>query len=397
MSVARTKRRLAIVVSHPIQYFVPLYQRLAQRDDLATRVFYTWHAGEKPVEDRGFRQSVAWDIPLTEGYEFEPVPNTARDDGTHRFLGLRNPNLLRRIAAWHPDVVVVHGWAWLSHLQALHGLHRRGIRTLFRGDSHLLDETFSGLRWSLKRRLLQHLFSWPAGFLVVGAANRAYYERFGVPAEKLYPCPHSIDVGRFAEPAPALEQEAAAWRRRLGIAADRTVLLSAGKFEPKKRPVELMRIVERIADPRVMLVLAGAGELQGEIDAIAAANPARFRVLPFQNQSRMGVVYRLGDLFVLPSAYGETWGIAVNEALACGRPVLLSNRVGCAADLVDAACGRVFHWNDMAAWQRNLEEMAGNTGKLLQMRAAAARRAQAFDITETEAGLAAAVEAVCAP
>ena len=106
-----------------------------------------------------------------------------------------------------------------------------------------------------------------------------------------------------------------------------------------------------------MLVLVGAGELHAEIDRIAAAHPQRFRVLPFQNQSRMPIVYRLGDLVVLFSGYGETWGLAVNEALACGRPVLVSDRVGCAADVVDRGCGRVIAWNDFAALERAVTEL----------------------------------------
>jgi hypothetical protein len=191
-------RRLAIVVSHPIQYFVPLYQRLAQRDDMALKVFYTWHAAQHPVEDPGFRQPIAWDIPLTEGYDFELVPNTSGDPGTHHFFGLRNAGLVDRILAWRPDVVLICGWAWWSHLRALYALCRRGICCLFRGDSHLLDAEALGPRRRLKHEVLRRVFSLPSGFLVVGSANRAYYERFGVDPAKLYPCPHSIDVGRFA-------------------------------------------------------------------------------------------------------------------------------------------------------------------------------------------------------
>src|SRR5207244_8667044 len=100
-------------------------------------------------------------------------------------------------------------------------------------------------------------------------------------------------------------------------------------------------------------------------DAIAAANPSRFRVIPFQNQSRMPVVYRLGDLFVLPSAYGETWGLAVNEALACGRPVLVSDRVGCAADVVDPSCGRIFHWSDLSALVKIMNESTRTRDRLM--------------------------------
>ena len=387
-------KRLAIVVSHPIQYYAPLYRRLAQRSDLAIKVFFTWHAGEGPVHDRGFDAAVAWDVPLTDGYEFERVPGIASDPGTHHFLGLSNPTLVDRVMAGNPDAVHVTGWAWLSHLRALHAFHGRGIPILFRGDSHLLDGSERGPRWWIKRALLEHVYGWPAIFLVVGAANRAYYEAFGVEPKRLFPCPHSIDVGHFAEPAFALESEAQRWRGELGIADDCRVLLFAGKFERKKRPLELMRAVAALADPAIVLVLVGGGELEREVKAMAASDPARFRVLPFQNQSRMPVVYRLGDLFVLPSAYGESWGLAVNEALASGRPVLVSDRVGCAIDVVDPSCGEVFPWNDSSAMIAAVKALMANRDKLRSMRAAATQRARAFDIGRTEEALVAALHRV---
>jgi glycosyltransferase involved in cell wall biosynthesis len=390
-------RRLALIASHPIQYVVPLYQRLGRRTDIEIKVFFTWHAGDQATEDRGFGKRIAWDIPLTQGYQFELVPNVSTDPGTHGFFGLRNPTLVDRIMAWRPDVVHISGWAWFSHLQALHAFHRRGVRTLFRGDSHLLDAEPPGSRRWVKRAVLRRVYSWPAAFLVVGTANRAYYEFFGVERARLYPCPHSIDVGRFAEPAQAFKQEAARWREQLGIAAGQTVLLFAGKFEQKKRPVDLMRAVLRLHHPGIVLILVGAGELQGEIDAIAAADPDRFRVIPFQNQSRMPVIYRLGDLFVLPSARGETWGLAVNEAMACGRPVVVSDRVGCAADVVDPTCGRVFPSNDWSAFGNIVDEWIKNPHEQLQMGRAAAKRACSFDVGISEAALVSAIEKVCAP
>jgi glycosyltransferase involved in cell wall biosynthesis len=387
--------RVAFIASHPIQYVAPLYQRLSQRDDLIAKVFFTWHAGSEAVDDRGFRARIAWDIPLTDGYESEGVPNISPAPGTHHFLGLVNPSLVRRVLAWRPDLVHVSGWAWLSHLQALHGLHRRGVPILFRGDSHLLDSAWSGPRWWMKRALLRRVFSWPAGVLAVGSANRDYFEKLGVECGRIFLCTHSIDVVRFAEPGAALEEEAARWRRELGIADGQRVVLFAGKFEPKKRPVELMRAMQLLARPDLVTVLIGGGELQREIDALAAADPARFRVLPLQNQSRMPVVYRLADLFVLPSAYGETWGLAVNEALACGRPVLVSDRVGCAADLVDETCGGVFVANDLAALPGAIDELI-NKADEQAMRTSAARRAWGFDIAATEAALVAAIEQVSA-
>jgi glycosyltransferase involved in cell wall biosynthesis len=248
------------------------------------------------------------------------------------------------------------------------------------------------LRSHLKAAVLRRVYSWPTGFLTVGAANRAYFERFGVAPAKLHPCPHSIDVARFSGPAEELEREASRWRSELRIDAGQKVLLYAGKFEPKKRAVALMRAVLRLPDRSAVLVLAGGGELQAEIDAVAAADPSRFRLLPFQNQSRMPVVYRLGDIFVLPSSHGESWGLAVNEALACGRPVIVSDRVGCATDVVDATCGRIFAWNDWSAFGTAVEELLEDADLLAQMRHAAARRAWAFDTAVTESALMAAVD-----
>jgi glycosyltransferase involved in cell wall biosynthesis len=386
--------RLAIVVSHPIQYFAPLYASLARRGDIAIRVFFTWHAGDRPVRDRGFSRDIAWDIALTAGYESELVPNAAPDPGTHHFLGLRNPALHRRIMAWQPGIVMIHGWAWLSHLQELHRLHNQGIPTLFRGDSHLLDRPPSGLRWRLKGMALRKIFAWPRGFLVTGTANRAYYQAFGVPAERLFPCPHSIDVARFAEPSETHEADAARWRQAIGISPNQTVVLFAGKFEPRKRPVELARAVLGLAPRPVVGLFVGGGELQGQLDAIAAANPDRIRVLPFQNQSRMPAAYRLGDVFALPSAYGESWGLAVNEALACGRPVVVSDRVGCAVDVVDQSCGRIFSWRDRGALGRILEEVTRDPVALSAMREPAALRGTRFDVPASEAGILEAAEAV---
>lgn len=383
---ASAPTRLAIIVSHPIQYFAPLYQRLARRSDITLKVFFTWHGGG-PVYDRGFNTSFGWDIPVNTGYDFEVVPTLFRNSGTHHFFGLINPSLVRRVRAWRPDVVQVTGWAWLSHLIALWAFPHIGIPTLFRGDSHLLDAQPIGVHWWIKHAALSQIYAWPTAFLVVGEANRAYYEAFGVEPARLHACPHSIDVGRFAEPSAKLEQEAADWREDLGIPRDHCVILFAGKFERKKRPLELMKAVQGLAPRPVTLIMVGNGELDDEVKAVAAAAPARFRLLPFQNQSRMPAVYRLGDLFVLPSAYNETWGLAVNEALACGRPVLASDRVGCAADVVDASCGRVFASNDAAALGHALNDMCTDRDALLRMRPAAAQRARQFDVSRTEAAL----------
>ncbi|HEX5397667.1 MAG TPA: glycosyltransferase family 4 protein [Verrucomicrobiae bacterium] len=350
--------RVAFIVSHPIQYYAPLHRWLARRADLQIRVFFTFHGGEKAQRDKGFGKDIAWDIPLTEGYDFEVVPNGARNPGTHHFWGLRNPLLVESLLAWKPDVVHVTGYAYASHLQTLRSLHRQQVPVLFRGDSHLLDERQHGWRWQLKRTLLRAIFKWPKAFLCVGRANKDYYRAFGVSESRLFDCPHSIETERFAEPDGELEQAAKAWRRELGVREQQKVVLFAGKFEDKKRPVPLMRAFLECELQEAILFMVGDGEHGVAVRELAGQHPERFRVLPFQNQSKMPVVYRLGDLLVLPSSHGETWGLAVNEALACGRPALVSDRVGCHPDVVRPGVnGDVFAAQNWQDFQRKLSDL----------------------------------------
>jgi len=349
-------KRLAIIVTHPIQYYAPLYRQLAARSYLAIKVFFTWHAGREPKHDAGFGQDVAWDIPLTQGYEFEMVPNVARRPGSDHFFGIRNPELISRVRAWKPDAVHVTGYAYASHLYAMRGFHRLCIPVLFRGDSHLLDQV-PGLRWATKKRFLRTVYQWTKVCLYVGRNNYDYYRRFGVGEEKLFYCPHSIEVARFAQPNSELEARARAWKAELKIPEDKPVLVYAGKFEAKKQPLQLMEAMNSVQDD-VLLLLVGNGILNNAILSFAEQNPDRFKVLPFQNQTMMPLVYRLGDAFVLPSAYGETWGLAINEAIACGRPVIASDRVGCAADLIsNTQNGFVFEKNNWPQFRKLLSRL----------------------------------------
>src|ERR1051326_1921887 len=297
--------RLAMVVTHPIQYYVPLYRRLSLRDDLALKVFYTWHANPSQF-DPGFQRDVHWDIPLTGGYDYQLLPNVAERPGSDHFFGIRNPELVDIVSLWRPDAVHITGYAYASHVKTIRAFHLQRVPVLFGGDSHLLDRR-PGVRWEIKRFVLRQIFKWPSICLYVGKHNADYFHALGVAESRLCFCPHSIDVRRFAEPNDELENKAGAWRKKLGISAETKVLLFAGKFERKKCPLELMKAIEAIKDPNLLLIMVGSGELESEVYKIANRSPTRFRVLPFQNQSVMPIVYRLGDIFVLPSVRAETW------------------------------------------------------------------------------------------
>jgi glycosyltransferase involved in cell wall biosynthesis len=327
-------KRLAIVTTHPIQYNAPLFKLLAQSGSVLPKVFYTWAQTAKGAKyDPGFGKHIEWDIPLLEGYDHCFVRNTAADPGTHHFRGIINPDLVSEIEAWAPDAVLIFGWSFQSHLKCIRHFHGK-IPVLFRGDSTLLDER-PGMRKLIRRIFLTWVCRHLDYALYVGAHNKNYFLKHRMPEDRLVFAPHAIDNDHFAEPDEVYSNEARLWRSRMGIEQDDFVVLFAGKLEPKKNPFFLLELALRIKSPNFKVLIIGSGVLEADLKK-SAMGDNRVLFLDFQNQQAMPIVYRLADIFVLPSTGpGETWGLAVNEAMACGRPVLVSEKAGCSIDLVE--------------------------------------------------------------
>ncbi|MEO1002592.1 MAG: glycosyltransferase family 4 protein [Cyanobacteria bacterium J06638_7] len=369
--------RLAVVVSHPIQYYAPWFARLAAEPDLELMVFHLWDFGITARHDRGFGQALRWDLPLLAGYPSRLVPNRASDPGTHHLGGLHNPTLVPELLAWRPDAVLLFGYAWRSQLRLLLDPRLRPVPILLRGDSHRLvpppglAARGRALVAGLLRRLL---FRRVGAALAVGRANAAWLAASGLPPRRVVLAPHAVDNDRFRAAAPTARAEARAWRAELGIAAEAPVLLFAGKFESKKRPLDLLEAFAALRHPTAVLVLVGAGALEGELRRRAAAlPPGRVVLVPFQNQSAMPRVYALGDLLVLPSCGpGETWGLCVNEAMNLARPAIVSSHVGCGPDLVlPGRTGWVFPAGNRAALCAALAEALADPARLRAMGEAA--------------------------
>lgn len=386
--------RLAVVVSHPIQYYSPWFRHLAANGFGGLRVFYLWNGGATEKLDRGFGVKVKWDIPLLEGYDYEFVPNRAARPGSSNWRGLNNPGLCGRLAAFRPEAILVFGYNYLTHYRLLFSRLARRVPLLFRGDSHrLLPEC--GLRAGLRERWISFIYRRFAAFLFVGQANKAYFQLHGVPERKLFFCPHAVDNDRFFAQAQAAEAEARDWKASLGIASGQKVVLFAGKFEPKKRPRDLITAFKQAGLKNTTLLLVGNGEQEAVLRQDAAVRPDIVFV-PFQNQTQMPRTYAAGDVFVLPSqGRGETWGLAVNEAMCLGRPVIVSNHVGGAQDLVqDHRNGLVFPAGDVPALTAALREALADPERLRAWGAYSREIIRRYDYTHATMGLKEAVTSV---
>ena len=375
-------KKLAIVTTHPIQYYAPIFRQLAARGNVQIKVFYTWPQSQQVKYDPGFGKAVRWDIPLLNGYDYAFIQNTAKNPGSHGFSGIQNPTLIREIAGWAPDALLVFSWSYRSNLAVLR--HFKGkIPVFFRGDSHLLDEK-PGLKTQLRRSLLRWVYRHVDYAFYVGENNRQYFLKHGLKTGQLLFAPHVVDNDRFGENVPAKEAEALAWRRRLDIPQDAVVLLYAAKLEPKKDPQLLLKAFVEMDQPAAYLIIVGNGPLEEALKAQFANHP-RIRFLAFQNQSQMPLVYRLGQVFVLPSqGPAETWGLALNEAMACGRAVVASHKVGGALDLIKAGeNGWVFRAGHRESLKSALGRLLQEPARIAAMGDASLQRIREWSIEKT--------------
>lgn len=355
-------KKLAIITTHPIQYYAPLFKLLTARGIIAVKVFYTWGEGAINKHDPGFGKQVSWDIPLLDGYDYEWVKNTSVTPGSHHSDGIINPHLIEQVNQYQPNAVLVFGWNYNSHLKTIRHFKNK-IPVYFRGDSTLLDDT-GGLKSFLKSIYLKWIYRHVDHAFYVGTNNRAYFKKYGLADNQLSFAPHAIDNERFAI---SRLSGAMALRNQFGIGTDDILILFAGKLEEKKAPRLLLKAFLQLNQPNVHLLFTGSGPLKNQLQ-VEANNHANIHFQDFVNQADMPVIYQACNIFCLPSkGPGETWGLAVNEAMACGKAVLVSDKCGCAADLVTKNNGVVFTSNNFDEISLGLRKMLDNADLLKVM------------------------------
>jgi glycosyltransferase involved in cell wall biosynthesis len=337
--------RLGVLATHPIQNHAPIFRELARRCDVT--VYFAHRQTPQGQAEAGFGVPFEWDVDLLSGYQSTFLNNQSGCPSTNTFFGCDTPDIDEVVDTGRFDAFLVMGWAVKSYWQAVRACRRRNVPVLVRGDSQLAARRTLAVH-VLKELLYPRLLRLFDGFLYVGHRNRDYLRHYGLPEKRLFFSPHCIDNDLFASKAEAE-------RRALGNAAEgaasvRSVLF-AGKLVENKRPFDVIRALAlaRAQGCQAQAVFVGAGELEAALRREAAGGgiPAVFH--GFQNQSRMPLAYAAADLLVLPS-HQETWGLVVNEAMACGVPAVVSDTVGCGPDLIDVGrTGAVFPMGNVTA------------------------------------------------
>lgn len=379
------RSRLAIISSHPIQYQAPLFRRLEARGVLELDVFFLSTHGLTPSFDPGFGRDVNFDVPLLEGYRHFFLPNLSRGFPVGHPLSVINPRLVTALRTGTYDAVLVHGYATVSMWLALATARLSGIPFILRGESRAdTDVRLPAWKAIAKRALIGRLVKTAAACAAIGKRNSEFYLQYGAEPSRVVLAPYSVDVERFAQAGRRGRESRSARLRTLGLTQDRPVILFAAKLQHWKRPLDLLAAFQLMSVP-ANLLFVGDGPLRGELETRMNRFPSG-RVLGFMNQQELGELYGMADVFVLPSEK-EPWGLAVNEALAAGTPVVVSDQVGCAPDLITPSTGAVVPVADPNALARALDALCGNPRRLHQMRPSASAIASKYSLDATAAGI----------
>ena len=320
-------RRLAVLATHPVQYFVPVFRGLTAIPGWRCQVFLgCLHGVGTPSPDPDFGVSFAWDCDLSSGYQ-RTVLTSCSLAALSGWQGvLAGVWAALRLLLWRPDVVLIYAYSpsFISTASFLLALAR--VPILLRADTS--DEAYSrsAVKSWLRDQVLSTYYSRCAWILPIGAESYRHFLRLGVPASRLRTVPYAVDqsvIVPVTQPEPPRQGVL-----RLGF---------IGKFTPVKDPLIIARALAHLSHEELeWLSFTGAGDgpLQSSCHKSLEQLLPQVEFTGFLNQSQLASFYRRIDLLILPSVQGEVWGLVVNEALSQGVRVIVSDRVGSRHDLV---------------------------------------------------------------
>ena len=311
----------------------PVLRRMAQHPQLELRVGYCTLRGAKATYDPEFASTVQWDIPLLDGYQWTEIAN--HGSGSESLFGLCNLGVWNMIRDGNFDAVIcLTGYIRATFWIAFFASRTAGTAFLFGTDaSSLASRDSRSWKKVVKRILWPHLYALADQVVVPSTASFNLLRSLGTPEEHITLTPYSVDNDWWKEQSSNVDRNTV--RRSWGIDPKALVILFCAKLQPWKRPLDLLRAFALAEFPNSALVFAGEGPLRSELETEAAVLGITPRVsfLGFVNQSKLPTIYAASDLMVLPSEY-EPFAVVVNEASCCGCPVIASDRVGAAQDLI---------------------------------------------------------------
>jgi glycosyltransferase involved in cell wall biosynthesis len=361
------KINLAIITTHPIQYQVPLFKELSKSNKFTPYIFFATDLGvNKEKINKDFNLKFSWNIKMLSGYKFFFSKNNIWNNWFLSFANLEEK--LNRINCKY---ILILGWNNAIYYQAILYAIKRKIPIFLRGENNLeLKQIF--FKKIVKKIIFPFFFSLFTGIFYIGKLNKVFYLFYGVPKKKLIAAPYFVDNNFF------YQKKKKKYKNIFNI-------LFVGTFVNRKRPFDILKVAKTLQNYKdIKFTFIGSGPLLLHCQKWARKNflfNVNFR--GFQNQLQIKKIYRHSHMLVNASSY-ETWGLVVNEAMSAGLPCIITNKTGCAADLIrEGKTGYTYEVNDLICLKKYILKIYNNKKLYLKMSSNSKNIVKEYNVNNT--------------
>ncbi len=387
---------LLVIETHPIQYHAPVWRYLSQQLAVPVSVVYGSDFSVQGYLDNEFRTSFAWDVDLLGGYN-SIFLSRSREGGAKTDAEVTIKGLGDVISSVNPDVILLVGYSPKFHSDSLNIAKKYRKPLIFRAETNDQARTRGIIKQFLRDLFLKRFYSNFSAIIHVGKRSEEHYKRLGIKTDSKLFSPYCVD------PRPFLTEESFRLdcrndvRQEIGAHQDQIVLMFCGKLSPRKAPYLILEAISRMASAirlKFFVLLVGDGELRQKLETDAKRLNIPLQHVGFKKQHELSPYYHASDLLVLPSIWGETWGLVVNEALHHGVPAVVSSTVGCAEDLiVPGQTGEIFKNGDSQSLAESLNSAVKLVGEP-EIRNKCRIKVSGFSVENAAKGIANAIKKV---
>ena len=328
---------LKIFETHPVQYHAPVYRCANLEFGVPLKVYYGGDFSVRGYQDQEFGAAVKWDIDLVGGYDHEFLCHTSPRH-PENYFEVRGEGIAQALHESATGAVLALGYNSVFDRAVWRAVLPTRIPLLLRAEANDQELRRTWTKGLARDAALRLAYRRVDAALYIGQQAKLHYLRLGIKPANLEFSPYCVDLSHAELDPESIFKSRQALRATLQLTDSDQLALFSGKLSIRKGMREWLAACLQLpesARKRLVLGFVGAGELESELRAgLAVPGAPRAHFFGFKNQTELSAIYAASDFGVLPSVSGETWGLVVNESLHHGRPVLVSDRIGSARDLI---------------------------------------------------------------
>ena len=326
---------LAIIQNKVTQFDEPLYQKLFTSDEIDLMVYYTIPLKESQAIDHETGKRPSW-----RNEESTPYKSMTRQSGV-----LGGLKLLFKLLKGKYDLVIICSYNSGLFLLIAFTCFLLRIPIGLRSDNVMLYRGKTNWKWRIKDFIYPLFFKVFTTAHPTGSKAAEYFKAYGITDDQIFIFPYNVDNDELKRSSRESLSKQTQIRAALKINTTDRIVLGVLKFADREDPLTLLDGFELISREfkNLHLILVGDGPLREILEEkIRTAGLGNVHFPGYIPYAELPYYYGIADIFVHPVKVGS-WEVSVNEAMACGVPVIASDCVGSSYDLIDTGkTGYVF-------------------------------------------------------